>query len=264
MTATAEILSFLETIAPTKTKLSFDNVGLLAGERYKKVTKVLAALDITEDVIAEAEELGAELIVAHHPLIFTPLKRVTDEDQEGRLVIRLIRSGICVICMHTNLDVASSGVNDALAQRLGICNAEILHTEGISPEGVPYGLGRIGTLQEPVSLETFCLRAKEALGCGGLRCYEAGRPAFRIGAGGGACGDLLEEAAVRGCDTFLTADVKYSVFLEAAALGVNLVDAGHYPTEDVVVPVLVRRMGEAFPGLEVKKSLRHREIIRYL
>lgn len=264
MPTVAEILLFLETLAPMEMKMSFDNVGLLAGERDRKITKILTALDITDDVIAEAEETGAELIVAHHPLIFTPLKRVTDEDTAGRRVIRLIRSEIAAICMHTNLDLSAGGVNDELAQRLGLCNAEILHTEGTGPEGEVYGLGRIGTLREQRPLEDFIGTVKDALGCGGLRYFNAGRPVFQVGAGGGACGDLLEEAAARGCDTYLTADVKYSVFLEAAALKINLVDAGHYPTENVIIPVLAQRIREKFPELTVTKSARHREIIRYL
>ncbi|SMC50937.1 Nif3-like dinuclear metal center hexameric protein [Papillibacter cinnamivorans] len=264
MPTVREILNFLDTLAPMETKMSFDNVGLLAGERDKAVTKVLAALDITDDVISEAEKMGAELIVAHHPLIFTPLKHVTDEDAEGRRVIRLIRSQIAAICMHTNLDLSNGGVNDALAQRLGLCNAEILHMEGKGPDGEVYGLGRIGTLREALPMEDFCRRVKKELGCGGLRCFDAGRPVFRVGVGGGACGDLLEEAAARGCDTYLTADVKYNVFLEAAAIGINLADAGHYPTEDTVIPVLVQRIRGKYPELTVVKSARHREVIRYL
>ena len=119
MATVKEICDYLNKIAPFYMKMDFDNVGFLAGFRDAEVSRVLTALDITGEVIAEAEELGAELIVSHHPLIFHPVKSVTDGDPLGRKLIRLLRGGMSAICLHTNLDAAEGGVNDALMESLG-------------------------------------------------------------------------------------------------------------------------------------------------
>ena len=120
MVTIKEILDCLEAFAPSYMAMGFDNVGLLAGFPEREVTRVLCALDVTEEVIAEAEGLGAELIAAHHPLIFHPLKALRTDDPVGRKLIRLVRGGRSAICMHTNLDAAAGGVNDALAEALGL------------------------------------------------------------------------------------------------------------------------------------------------
>lgn len=264
MPTVAEIEDFLETVAPPGLKESFDNVGFLVGESGSEVHGVLVSLDITGAVVEEAEKLGAELIVSHHPVIFHPLKRVTDRDEAGRLVLRLVRSGISAICMHTNLDAVAGGVNDALAERLGLLDTVPLHDGGTDDAGRPCGIGRAGRLEREMELEDFARQVKERLGCNGLRFSAGNVPVRRVAVGGGACGEFLADAAALGCDTFVTADVKYNVFLAAGALGVNLIDAGHFPTEDVICAPLAERLRERFPALDVTKSRVHREIVEYM
>lgn len=254
MPTAGEIEAALYELAPRALAAEWDNVGLLAGRADREVRKILVSLDITEAVAEEAERMGADLIVSHHPLIFHPAKSVTDRDPAGRLLLRLIGAGLSAVCMHTNLDAAEGGVNDALAAALGLENAAPVSDGGIE---------RIGMLPETLTLSEFLAKVRAALSPNGMRYADGGRPIRKVAVGGGACGDFLWEAAALGCDAFVTADLKYNHFLDAQALGLTVIDAGHFPTEDVVCPVLVKYLGERFPRLTIQKSASHREAIQY-
>ena len=257
MATAAQIRDKLFERVPAYMKLDFDNVGLLVGRQDKEVRRVLVSLDITLPVIREAEELGAELILAHHPVIFHPLKSVTDGDPAGEKVLALAEKGIAAICLHTNLDTAAGGVNDALMAAMGVAEPRMIEPHGSHPDGTPYGICRVGELPEAVALAEFLPRLKAALGANGLRYHDAGKPVRKLGCCGGSGGEYLEAALRCGCDTFVTGDVKYDRFLDAKALGINLIDAGHYPTEQVVVPVLRDLLALDFPELEVRLSAVH-------
>lgn len=255
MASVHDIEQALYELAPRELAAEWDNVGLLAGRRDRAVHKVLVSLDVTAAVADEARQWGAELIAAHHPVIFHPVKRVTDQDPAGEILLRLAEHGIAAVCMHTNLDAAQGGVNDALAAALQL--------EEVAPLEGGGGIARTGRLPRPVSVPDFLCAVQEALGAGGLRCTDGAKPISRVAVGGGACGEFLWAAAAAGCDAFVTADVKYNQFLDAAALRLTLVDAGHFPTEDVVCPVLARHLSERFPELAVRKSASHREVVQY-
>lgn len=234
--------------------MEWDNVGLLAGRPDREAVKILVALDVTEWVAEEAIEIGANLIVSHHPVMncaWRPVQTVRDDDPQGRLLLRLIESGVGVVCMHTNLDAAEGGVNDALAARLGLRGVEKL-------EGGD-GILRAGTVAEQ-TCGSFAASVKKALGAGSVRFTDSGGPVRRVAVGGGACGGYFRAAAQAGCDALVTADVKYDQFLDAKALGLMLLDAGHFPTENVVCPVLADYLRRRFPGVEVVDSRRHREV----
>ena len=264
MATVREIYQYLDGLAPFSLQMDFDNAGFLVGRGDRQVKKLLVALDITQEVAEEAVELGAELIVSHHPVIFHPAKSVTDGDPDGRILLTLIEGGVAAICAHTNLDAVTGGVNDALAQALGLTQIEQLHQDGVDPAGRPYGIGRVGAVAgAPKYAPEFAAFVKEALGANGVRYVDARRPVRRVAVGGGACADMLREALALGCDTFVTADVKYNGFLDAKALGVNLIDAGHYPTEQVVVPVLAKWLRRGFPKAEIFTTKRHREVFSY-
>ena len=237
MATVREIYQYLDGLAPFSLQMEFDNAGFLVGRGEQTVSKILVSLDITEEVAEEAAELGAELIVSHHPVIFHPAKSVTDGDPDGRVLLALAEHRIAAICAHTNLDAVAGGVNDALAQKLGLVQIEQLHQDGVDGSGRPYGIGRVGsTTGAPMYAPAFAVFVKEALGANGVRYVDARRPVRRVAVGGGACADLLRDALALGCDTFVTADVKYNGFLDAKALGVNLIDAGHYPTDRWCAP----------------------------
>ena len=262
MAQVKDIYGYIDRIAPFHTQLGFDNAGLLVGRAGREVDTVLVALDITKDVIREAQTLGAQLIVAHHPVIFNPIKSVTDGDTTGEKVLMLAESGMAAICAHTNLDAARDGVNDVLARRLGLTEVDLLCKDGEDEWGRPYGIGRVGVLNVncPMGAADFARTVKEALGAADVRCMDAGKTVFRVAVGGGSCGSMLRDAVAAGCDTFVTADVKYDVFLEAKELGINLLDAGHFATENVVIEPLAQGLQNAFPGVKVLVSKVHKEI----
>ena len=250
-----DIYTFLNEIAPVRYQMDFDNAGFLVGDGGAAVKKALLALDITDDVIAEAVELRAQLIVSHHPLIFTPLRHATTDDLAGRKVLAMARHGISAICMHTNLDVAPGGVNDALAAALGL--------EDPGPLGDPEGLCRMGTLASPMPLQDFAKHVCRCLKANGVRYAGDSGPVQKIAVGGGACGDYESYAIAAGCDVFVTSDLSYHQFLDAAGKGIRLIDAGHFPTEDPVCAVLAAYLRKTFPELTVSKSASHREVIQY-
>ena len=260
MTTVNNILNYLETLAPRYMKMDWDNVGLLCGSRSTPVTKILVALDPFEHVVQEAVQTGAQLIVTHHPLIFHPTKSITDETSIGRAIMSLCRHGISAINAHTNLDQSPGGVNDVLATTLGLQDIQIINP---IPGEPPYGLLRCGTVtQQP--LEAFLTTVKEALHCDGLRYVTGGKPVCKVAVGGGSCADGMLDALEADCDTFVTADVKYNQFWDAKDLGLNLIDAGHFHTENPVIPILAERIATAFPELQVQISTTHRDCIRYL
>jgi len=264
MATVNEIYAVLDRFAPFDTQMGFDNAGFLVGQGEQEVTKLLLSLDITLPVIEEARRLGVQLIVSHHPVIFDPVKQIVAGDPTGEKLIALIKGDLSAICAHTNLDVAAGGVNDALAAALGLRQVEVFLPEGTDGQGRPYGLGRIGVMENSFTLPEFAEKVKAALASNGVRYVDCGRPVHKVAVGGGSCGSCLRDAWEKGCDAFVTADVKYDVFLEAKALGIGLVDAGHYPTENVVLPVLERLLTEAFPNVEVHRSAVHKEVFSYL
>lgn len=262
MATVKEIYAAVDAFAPFETQAAFDNAGFLVGRGDREVSRVLVALDITDKVIEEAKQLGVQLIVAHHPLVFDPIRSVTDESLTGNKLLQLAEHGIAAICAHTNLDACQGGVNELLALALGLGELEQLHCDGEDRFGRPYGIGRVGTLRTKniVKAKDFAEIVKEALHAAGVRYVDAGKDVRRVAVGGGSCGSMLADAVAAGCDTFVTADVKYNVFLDAAELGINLLDAGHFATEDVAMQPLCDLLAAQFPGLTVQKSAVHTEV----
>ena len=246
MARVSDIFEALSKRAPVELKMGFDNVGHLAGRADREVRRVLVTLDITDAVIEEARAAGAQLIVSHHPLTFEGIKRVTDAGSAERKFLAIVEAGMSAICMHTNLDAAEGGVNDALAATLGARVLEKLNKEE--------NVSRLCELDESMEFGAFLELVKARLGANGLRYAGPERPVKRLGLCGGAGAGDLELALAAGCDTYLTADVKHHQFIAANEAGINLIDAGHYPTENVVVPVLKTWLETDFPGLEVKIS----------
>ena len=258
MTTVADILNFVESLAPRHMAENWDNVGLLCGSKGTPVTRILVALDPFEGVCREAADMGAQLIVTHHPLIFQPARSVTDETSIGRSIMFLCAHSISAVNAHTNLDCAPGGVNDVLAAKLGLENIEI-----INPTGDPaYGLLRRGEVTgQP--LTDFLATVKEKLGCEGLRYVDGGKAVRKVAVGGGSCAGGMLDALDAGCDTFVTSDIKYNQFWDAHDLGLNLIDAGHFHTENPVVVVLAEKIAAAFPEIEVKISETHHDCMKF-
>lgn len=263
MTTVNEIFEYLNAFAPVGLKMDFDNVGLLVGSGSATVSRTVIALDITDEVIDEAIELGAQLIISHHPLIFHAQKSILSDDLLGRRIIKLIKHDISAICMHTNLDIAMGGVNDALMETLGAKVTGILELTGKDESGNELGCGRVGALENTVPLNSFLKMCKEALDCNGLRFYDAGIPVRKLAVMGGSGGDCVALAKSLGCDTYVTADIKYNSFLDAKALGINLIDADHFCTENVVVPVLYEKLSQGFTDVSFFVSQTHDKTISF-
>lgn len=262
MTTVADILKYIESIAPGYMKESWDNTGLLCGSRHTPVNKILVALDPFEGVCKEAAAWGAELIVTHHPLIFQPPKSITNDTSVGRCIMALCAAGISAINAHTNLDCTPGGVNDVLAATLGLTDVQVIAPAGTNEDGLPYGLLRCGQVAEQ-SMEDFLSHVKTALGCSGLRYVNSGKAVRKVAVGGGSCAGAMLDALKAGCDTFVTADVRYNQFWDAQDLGLNLIDAGHFYTENPVIPVLAAKIAAAFPEVTVKISETHADCMKF-
>lgn len=253
-----EILTFLEGFAPVELAEHWDNVGLLCGDRQQPVTAVLCALDVTEQVIKEAAARGAELVVAHHPAIFTSVSRVTTDDVTGRVLRAAIKHDIAIICMHTNADSTWGGVNDALASALFLTG--VVNMEG----GDNRMLGRVGDLPREMQPREFAAYVKECLRAGGVRFCDGGKPIHRVAVGGGACGKMMDDAKAKGANAFVIGDCSYDLMQRAQSIGLTLVDAGHFPTENPIAAVFAERIVGAFPQLRTMVSERHADCIQFV
>ena len=204
----------------------WDNDGLMCcSDDQKEVKRALVTLDVTEDIVDYAVSHGFDLIVSHHPLIFKPLKNVTEDSHVARKVIKLIKHDIAVMSFHTRADKVDGGVNDVLADILGIKNA------------VPFGegdLGRIGTLKEELNMEDFSYLLKGLLDCDGVKVADALIPVQKVAVVGGDGKSYVGAALKAGADTFVSGRIGYNVMAEAGEMGINLIEAGHFFTEQPV------------------------------
>ena len=261
MTTVQDILNFIETVAPTYMKYEWDHVGLNCGHSDAPVTKILVALDPFEEAVNEAKELGAQLLVTHHALIWEG-GFINGQTAWGKNVMTLLENGIAHINAHTNLDCAPGGINDTLAEKLGLSHISVINPMGEDPQGRPYGLLRMGTVPAQ-DLSAFLASVKAALGCGGLRYVNANSCVNRVAVGGGSCASDMMDAYHAGCDTFVTADIKYNQFRTAYELGMNIIDAGHFHTENPAMRVLADKLRKAFPNVEVVLSQNHADCMKF-
>lgn len=241
-----DIAKHIEKWCPTRLAEDWDNVGLQVGDPNQEVKRVLVALDAIEEVIDEAMEKKIDLIVTHHPLMFDPVKRVTTETPVGKNIHKLIQNNISVYSAHTNLDSAKGGINDVLVERLELKNAVSLeYTVEIE------GIGRVGELEKKVSLNVFADKTRDVLNLKEVRVVgNLNKMVKKIAICSGSGMSLLDKAILAGADVFLTGDVKYHNANDALASGISLIDAGHYGTENIIVPILKEYL-QKLKGLEV-------------
>lgn len=242
MSTVTHIYDAIDRLAPFWLTMDFDNTGILIGDRNREVSCALLALDCTPAVVEQARQLGAQLIVTHHPVIFHPLKRVN----EDAVVYQLIRSDIAVISAHTNLDIAQGGVNDALASAIGLRDCRGLE---LLNEQTGAWLGRIGTLPEPLSPESFAAHIKACLNAASVKFAAAPRAIHTVALCSGSGADCLDAAISAGADALLTSEVKQHEYLAAAAAGISIFDAGHFDTEDIVIEPLRDYLAKEIPDV---------------
>lgn len=237
MTTINDIMEFTESFAPLCTAADFDNCGLLVGSRNTDISKVMLTLDITADVISEASEVGCELIISHHPVIFNPLRSVPAESP----VYLLARNSLSALCLHTNLDIAyDTGVNVCLAERLKLKSTRLYQEDFIL----------IGTLTDELSVRDFAEYVKDLLGSHHIEFTDSDRLIKTVALCSGAGGEYCGIAKALGADVFLTGEAKHHEFLEAKALDIPMLTAGHFHTEDVVIKPLSDKLRLQFPDVE--------------
>lgn len=232
-----DIMWFMEDLAPAGYAEEWDNPGLNIGDPDADVKKIIVALDATEDVIDEAIEKGADMIVTHHPLLFHAVKKINYDRPDGRKIIKLIKNNINMFAAHTNLDAAKGGTNDVLAEMIGLKNLTVL-SEGCE-DGI--GIGKIGYFEGDMTLGMLSVKIKEALGLDAVRVIgnlssKVEKAALCTGAGG----EFMDDAVREGCDVFITSDIRYHEAMDAVDKKIALIDATHYATENIIVPVIAQ------------------------
>ena len=228
------IIAFTEKIAPFDAAEEWDNVGLLVGDKNAEVSRVLLALDVTPEVVGEAKDVGAELIVSHHPVIFSPLHTL----RPGTAEYLLAKYDIAALCLHTNLDRALKGVNVALGKALGLKNTVFY----------PEDFLLIGETENACDADTYAAIIKEKLHAPSVRYTEGSVSRVAVSSGGGGEGVALFEKY--GFDAFVTGELKHHHYLCARACGIAAFDAGHFSTEDVVIAPLRDMLKTEFPETE--------------
>mgnify|MGYP003293555012 FL=1 len=241
-----DIISVIEGFAPLSVQEGWDNSGLCIGSPEDEVNGVLVALDCTPELVDEAIAAGADMIVTHHPLIFSGLKKISPQTQVGRAVIKAVKAGVSIYAAHTSADKVLAGVSGDMARKLGLEDVEILQKDG---EDV--GLGVVGNLQEPLSSEDVIRLVKERFG---LKVAKVSRPlegkVSRVAMCGGSGGSLIGEARKSGAQLYISGDISYHNFF--AEDGFMIMDIGHYESEIGIVEILFSLIKKNFPTFAVR------------
>ncbi len=256
-----QVLDALEQYAPLPLQDGFDNAGLQIGlTEEQEVTGALLCLDVTEAVIDEAERMGCNLIVAHHPLLFHGLKSITGKSYVERCVIKAIQKGIGIYAAHTNLDNAEGGVNYRIAEKIGLTSLSFLDTK----PGLSAGAGVVGELSTAEDERDFLMRLKDLFGIQCIRHNRlCGRKIRRVALCGGAGGFLLSQAIAQGADAFLTGEMRYHDYFGHEG-DLLIAEMGHYESEQYTVEIFAEVLGQRFPELKIVKTSHNTNPINYL
>lgn len=257
-----EVTAALEQFAPLALQEGYDNSGLVVGDYDRRVRSALLCVDVTDSVLDEARELGAELVISHHPLIFHPLKRFNGRHYVERLVERALREGVALYACHTNLDSAPGGMSYRVAEMLGIGELSLLSRSRGADE--PVGFGVVGSLPAPMAPEAFLRRTMERLS---VRCVrhsdfclpQVGRVALCTGSGA----SLIAAARERGAELYIAADFRYNDFMEGDGRMI-VADIGHFESEYCAINLMFDIIRKKIPTFALHKSVNSRNPINYL
>ena len=257
-----EIISLIEAYAPLKLQASFDNSGLLCGNPERELTSILLCIDVTEEVIKEAIDKGHNLIISHHPLIFSGLKHITPATYVERCVIDAIRHDITIYAAHTNMDVVSNGVSGRMADKLDLYHRQILQPEGDPMDG--NGFGIIGELQQPVESMAFLQQIKEIFRCDRLRYTTPHTPFMqRVAVCGGAGASFFKQALAGQADIYISGDFKYHDFF-LTENRIMIADIGHYESEQFTKEIFYEILTKKISKFAVQFSEINTNPIKYL
>lgn len=244
-----ELTSWLEKRYPSSAAQDWDNVGLLTGDDTKEISHVFLALDLTEETLTEAIEKGADMIVTHHPMIFSGMKKINNHSFTGRKILTLIQKGIPYFAMHTNYDVL--GMADLSAKYLRLSDTKVLSVTKEKEDGVQ-GFGRVGRIPEKMTLGTYAKLVKESLNVNDVKVYGNLDQEVEIAAvctGSGK--SMIEEAIKAGAQVYVTGDIDHHTGIDTVAQGLSIIDAGHYGTEYIFMDAVKAEIKGAFPQLTV-------------
>ncbi len=255
----SEIYDYIDNIAPFSTQSGWDNSGLIVGSLKKRVNKVLVTLDITGEVADEAAEIGAELVISHHPVIFHPLKTLCEDEP----AFKLLKNGLSAICVHTPWDMAEGGMNDVLINMLGFKKTDGILEVEISGEN-PLGFGAVCETDREYTPSEMALKLRDALGCTNLKYNNTEMPLKKLAVCTGSGGGMIERAFHMGVDGFITSEVKHDQWLTAKRLGIAVFDCGHYHTENPGMKTLCRMLAAEFPNVEFVMSEVNGDPVEYV
>jgi dinuclear metal center YbgI/SA1388 family protein len=245
----SEIIEHLEQLSPPSFAEEWDNVGLLAGRRDKEVQRIYIALDATDEVVDDAVRCGADMLLTHHPLIFRPMKKITDDDFIGRRIVRLLQADISYYAMHTNFDIM--GMADAAADDMKLENREVLsvtYEDEISREGI----GRTGILPRKMTLMECAEYVKGVFRIPAVRVYgDEDTEITRVAVCPGSGKSVLEDAVKLKAEVLITGDIDHHEALDAMAQGLSIIDAGHYGIEKIFIPYMQDYIRRELPVLQI-------------
>lgn len=246
------VLAALKELCPPRLAMDGDATGLQLGDPTRPVSRILTALDLTAAVAEEARARGAELVVSHHAAIFRPLAALREDEPRGRLLCALVRAGTMVYVPHTALDVVEGGTNDWLARAAGLVETSVL--DPTTRDAPPRGIGRVGRLERPEPLRALVARLKASLGAPVVRvaATDLERTISRVAVLAGDGRRWIGKAAAQGADVLVTGEADHHSGLEARALGLALVDLGHWGSEKQAASLLARGLAEKLAGEPVE------------
>lgn len=244
-----DIIKEMEKIAPTFLKEDFDNVGLMVGDKNQSINKVLLALDCTKEVIEEAKDNNADLIITHHPLIFRRASKIVRDDLQGWKIIELIKNDISLYSSHTNLDSVEGGINEEIVKILGFGEGKLIESSKVSGfENA--GLGRVVKLDNEIDVKELIKVVKEKLGVKNLRAVIGKEKVSKIAIINGSGQDFFGKAARMGADCIITGDTSYHFASDYKEMGITILDPGHFPTEWIVFLKVMNKLEERFKNIE--------------
>jgi dinuclear metal center YbgI/SA1388 family protein len=249
-----EIMNKLEERWNPSYALSWDNVGLLVGREDKEIHRIFTALDVTDETLCQALSFGADMMITHHPLLFSPVKKINSGDFIGRRLIKMIQSDLCCYAMHTNFDVMGMAVLNE--KTLKLCDTEVLEVTSTDTDtGKPEGIGRVGQLMEETSLEQFAGDVKKEFDIPQIRIYgDMERKIRWVAVSSGSGKSMVSEALHKNADVIVTGDIDYHTGIDAVAAGIAVIDAGHYGTEYCFIEYMEKELKKMFPECETGKA----------
>lgn len=242
-----DLMEAMESLAPSFLKEDFDNVGLMVGDKEKSVKKVLLALDCTLKVVEEAKENNVDLIITHHPLIFRRPSNITTDTLQGKKIIELIKNDISLYSSHTNLDSTKHGLNDSIPSLLGYKSSEILEANRNDAKA---GLGRLVTLDKATTLDEIINKVKETFKANNFRVVKGKEEVNKIAIINGSGQDFIGKAISKGADCIITGDTTYHFASDYKEMGINIIDIGHFASEQVVFFNVMNKIIRKFDDIE--------------